>query len=250
MLIIFMQYLTKKEIEENKAQLKSAYADYVGRNTRDFFAANLVARYHDKFFRDRSLTKILDYGAAGGLFSSQLHGLGFRGIYGLDIDDYLSDENRKLLKDFKTADLSYDKIPWPDNSFDVITAWCVLPHLENPHHCIRETLRILKPGGLFILSIPHIVSKASIDFFLKHGDFARYCPGKNHIAVFTPGVFQTAVLKYFKKIEMEYLIDPRSFDGTKGRIRRKILSLTAKLGKVGRYFQKIWGYNQIWILQK
>lgn len=245
-----MEYLTGKEIKENPGKLKSIYADYVGRNTRDFFAADLVAKYHDRFFPDRAATKILDYGVAGGLFPGQLHERGFRNVYGSDIDDYLSEENKKFIKEFKTADLSYDKIPWPDNYFDIVTAWCVLPHLENPHHAVRETLRILKPGGLFILSIPHLGSKTSINFFLEHGDFARYYPGKNHISVFTPGVFQTSVLRYFKKVEMEYLIDQRILAGPKGWLRKKILSWTARFGKLGNYFRELWGYNQIWILQK
>lgn len=245
-----MEYLTKEEIKAKADELRSHYSDYTGRNTRDSFAAKLVARYHDLFFSDRATTKILDYGVAGGLFPRQLHELGFRNISGVDIDNYLSDDNKGLVKDMKILDLSYDKLPWADNSFDVVTAWCVLPHLENPHQCLRETYRVLKPGGLFLLSIPHLGSKTSMNFFLTHGDFARYYPGKNHITVFTPGIFQTAVLKHFKKVDMEYLIDPRIFSGVRGFIRKMILSRASKLGRVGKYFEKLWGYNQIWILQK
>ena len=245
-----MEYLTGQEIKNNKARLKNKMEDYVGRNLQNLFAANIVAKYHDQFFKDRTQTKVLDFGVAGGAFARQLYELGFHNIAGLDIEDYLADENKQYVKEFKTADLSYDRLPWPDNSVDIATAWCVLAHLENPYFCIRETYRILKPGGLFILSIPHLLSRASINFFLKHGDFARYYPGKNHISVFTPGVFQNAVSKHFKKVNMEYLIDPRSFSGFRGFVRKQILSVATRWPKLRNYFEKIWGYNQIWILQK
>ncbi len=245
-----MEYFTGQEIKNNREKLKNEMGDYVGRNLQNLFAAHIVAKYHDKFFKDRSQTKVVDYGVAGGVFAKQLQELGFRNISGLDIDDYLAEENKKYVKEFKLADLSYNSIPWPDNSFDMATAWCVLPHLENPYFCIRETFRILKPGGLFILSVPHLLSRASINFFLRHGDFARYYPGKNHISVFTPGVFQNAVSKYFKKVNMEYLIDPRSLSGLRGFIRKRILSLSVHWPKLRNYFEKIWGYNQIWILRK
>ncbi len=245
-----MEYLTNQEIKNNRERLRNDMGNYVGRNLQNLFAANLVARYHDRFFKDRSTTKFLDYGVAGGAFVAQLYQLGFHNVSGLDIDNYLADENKGYVKEFKTADLSYDKVSWPDNSFDIVTAWCVLPHLENPHFCIRETLRILKPGGLFILSLPHILSRASINFFLKNGELARYYPGKNHVSIFTPGTFQSAISKYFKKVDMEYLIDPRSLAGVKGFIRKRILSLAGYLPKLMGYFEKLWGYNQIWILQK
>ena len=247
-----MKYFTAQESKEGgQAELKSHYKGYVGRNLQRMFAAKLVKRAADELMTAPvDQLKILDYGAASGAFFRQLDELGFKNFYGLDIDDYIDEENRALIKEIKTADCSTEKFPWPDQSFDIITAWCFLPHLENPHHCVRETLRLLKPGGLFILSIPHLLSRASLDYFMKNQDFARYHPAKNHISVFTPGVFKLTVQKYFETVRMEYLIDERSFVGLKGAVRKWLLKLSEYLPVCHRYLEKIWGYNQIWVLKK
>lgn len=248
-----MPYFTKEEITVAKrAEIKQLLSNYAGRNVRDFFAASLVNRYHKQIFGEtsRALTKICDLGAASGVFAGQLNQLGFKNIYGLDLDDYLSEAPRQILKDFRIADLSSDSIPWPENFFDIVTAWCVLPHLENPHFCIRQVKRVLKPEGLFILSIPHVFSRASVHYFLKHGDFARYHPNGNHISVFTPGVFKNTVLRHFEAVAMEYLIDPRSLAGFKGGLRRFVLRCGYTNDRLKNYLGRIWGYNQIWVLKK
>lgn len=247
-----MRYYTPEEIRgSEKESVTSALKNYSGRNLQDGFAANVVARYHDLCStQKRDQVRVLDYGIASGAFARQLYERGFTDVYGLDIDGYLSEENKKIVKEFKICDLGVDKIPWPDDYFDIVTAWCVLPHLENPHHCFRETKRILKPGGLFILSIPHIASKASIKYFLKFKDLARYLVSTNHITVFTPGVFSNTALKNFKPMAMEYLMDERIFRGAKGWLRRIIYKICLRNRYLKERIEELWGYNQIWILRK
>ena len=225
--------------------------NYEGRNIRDEFAARLINRYcEEEFPGKKEDLKLLDYGPASGVLQAQLAERGFKNFYGLDLEDYREDKNKSLFKDFKTADLSYDRIDWPDNFFDVITAWCILPHLENPHQAIRETLRILKSGGLFILSIPHLGSRASVDYFLKHKDFARYHAEKNHIFAFTPGIFKNTVLRHFDLVKKEFLIDQRSLVGIRGKIRQWIFKMSGNNSRLKGFFENLWGYNQIWILKK
>lgn len=247
-----MEYFTAEELKTSKQDIVQKEMDgYEGRNLKDDFAAKLTSRYCEKLLPGKvGDLKMIDYGPASGVFQIQLASHGFKQFYGLDIDDYRDEDKRSLFKDFRIADLSYDRIGWPDNYFDVITAWCVLPHLENPHQAIRETLRVLKPGGLFILSIPHLGSRASVNYFLKHKDFARYHPSKNHIFAFTPGIFQNTVVRHFKIAAQEWLIDPRSLRGAKGRIRGFILKLAANIPRLKRFFESTWGYNQVWVLQK
>lgn len=225
--------------------------NYEGRNLKDGFAAKLINRYcEEKFPGKKGDLRLLDYGPGSGILQSQLDDRGFKNFYGLDLHDYREEKNKPLFKEFKVADLSYNRIDWPDNFFDVITAWCILPHLENAHYCIRETMRVLKPGGLFILSIPHLGSRASINYFLRHKDFARYHPEKNHIFVFTPGIFKNIVLRHFEAVKREFLIDTRTLQGIKGKIRKWILTVSSMNNRLKEFFENLWGYNQIWILKK
>ena len=49
-----------------------------------------------------------------------------------------------------------------DNSFDVIFSKSVIEHLKNPEHYLSECLRVLKPGGQFILLTPDWISQHTI----------------------------------------------------------------------------------------
>ncbi len=46
------------------------------------------------------------------------------------------------------------KLPFLDNSFDTIVSQNVLEHIKNDQQVINEIYRILKPGGIAIISVP------------------------------------------------------------------------------------------------
>jgi predicted SAM-dependent methyltransferase len=48
------------------------------------------------------------------------------------------------------------RIPFPDNTFEVVTCLEMLEHAEYPVDCIREMLRVLKHGGYIVITIPGI----------------------------------------------------------------------------------------------
>ncbi len=45
-------------------------------------------------------------------------------------------------------------IPYPDDCFDIIVSTEVLEHLENPEKTVRSFNRVLRKGGLVIVSVP------------------------------------------------------------------------------------------------
>lgn len=50
------------------------------------------------------------------------------------------------------------KLPFRENSFDVVTANWVVEHLNYPARQFMEIRRVLKPGGVFIFHIPNLLS--------------------------------------------------------------------------------------------
>src|SRR6478735_1697673 len=56
--------------------------------------------------------------------------------------------------EFHLADLSHDRLPFDDASFDRVFALEVMEHLANPRHFVTEAARVLKPNGQFILTTP------------------------------------------------------------------------------------------------
>ncbi len=45
-------------------------------------------------------------------------------------------------------------LPFPDNSFSIVTALDVIEHLDDDYLAIEELYRILRPGGLLVISVP------------------------------------------------------------------------------------------------
>ncbi len=48
------------------------------------------------------------------------------------------------------------EVDLPDAAFDVVTMWNVLEHLHHPLANLQVVQRILRPGGLFVFSIPNL----------------------------------------------------------------------------------------------
>ena len=56
------------------------------------------------------------------------------------------------------ANLNHEPLPYPDASFDLLTATEVIEHLEHYRETLREFSRVLKPGGLCILTTPNVLN--------------------------------------------------------------------------------------------
>src|SRR5262245_13695112 len=59
------------------------------------------------------------------------------------------------------ADLNHEKLPYANEKFDLVTATEVVEHLEHYREALREFFRVLKPGGLCILTTPNILNTNS-----------------------------------------------------------------------------------------
>lgn len=81
------------------------------------------------------------------------------------------------------AKVNIDKapLPYPDASFDVVTCSEVVEHVENPRRLIREAWRVLKPGGVLVMTTPNVLNAVSRVRYLVSG-FANLfgpLPAKN-----------------------------------------------------------------------
>jgi SAM-dependent methyltransferase len=56
---------------------------------------------------------------------------------------------------FQRADLERDLLPWPAASMDAITCMQLVEHLGDLSLLLRESARLLKPGGRIFFETPH-----------------------------------------------------------------------------------------------
>ena len=68
---------------------------------------------------------------------------------------------------FKAADFERDKLPYEDNSLDIILCEHVIEHLKNPKNILSECMRCLKKDGIFWCSTPNAFYLPKRVVFLK-----------------------------------------------------------------------------------
>ena len=76
---------------------------------------------------------------------------------------------RFALKDveIRQINLNLESLPYQERSFDIVTCSEVIEHLENYRALFRQVHRILKPGGLFVVTTPNVLNlKSRLRYFL------------------------------------------------------------------------------------
>jgi SAM-dependent methyltransferase len=87
-------------------------------------------------------------------------------------DDLMTLANIKVA----VADLNREPLPYPDASFDLVTCTEVIEHLEHFRFALREINRVLRPGGVFVVSTPNVLNLRSRLRYLFFGFFNMFGP--------------------------------------------------------------------------
>lgn len=80
----------------------------------------------------------------------------------------LAEFGKVIGADFSSAALAYSRtrtslplvaaalpsLPFPDDSFDVVTAMDVIEHIEDDLSAVREMWRVCRPGGILLVTVP------------------------------------------------------------------------------------------------
>ena len=128
--------------------------------------------------------KLLELGVGSGDTLKLLNNWGWQ-VEGLDFDPeavkYAASQGLKVYE----GDIFSQQ--FPDESFDAIFSSHVLEHVPDPISLMQESLRILKPGGVFVAITPNASSKLHKAFKSNW----RGLEPPRHLNIFTPNAILT-----------------------------------------------------------
>lgn len=164
---------------------EAEYSDWRGSDRRHEFADVLrIARGHLAGDPGKSV-RWLDFGCGAGALLKCLRETGALGgrtleVTGHDVGSY-ADRLRER-DGFRILGLA-DLAALPDASFDVISMIEVIEHLPEPAEPVKLAARLLRPGGLLLLTTGNLGSPAA----RRAGLAYRYCVPEIHVSLFEPG---------------------------------------------------------------
>jgi len=196
---------------------------------RTDFPFNLAKHIVEKFNLKKN-NKILDVGCGRCEVLTAFGQLGLD-ISGIDASERIRNFAPKDISKLEILDFSKENFPFNDNDFDVIFTKSVIEHVHDPTHFMKEILRILKPGGIFISLTPEWASQIK-----------TFYDDPTHVHPYQPkGLKDLLILSEFKDADAEIfyyheLLWSSSFCRFVASILRKIIS-----NKTGRTLTKSTG---------
>ena len=124
---------------------------------RDLEQRDKVGWNHQQFLADRrpARGRLLDVGCGTGAFLAAARERGFE-VTGLDFDHAAVRTARDHfgISDIHAGTLDEYLERRPSQTFDVVTAFEILEHVERPRDLLRQCASILRPGGVIAVSVP------------------------------------------------------------------------------------------------
>ena len=122
---------------------------------------DILANIEKKISRDK--IKIFDHGCGAGFKAMYFAAIGYKKIYGVDVNgdnSYLNDILKKIFKINEKRFITTDgkDVPFQDDKFDLIISSQVVEHLTDNEVVLyySEEGRVLKKGGLAYHEVPHL----------------------------------------------------------------------------------------------
>lgn len=141
---------------------------YEGYTREDYVSPLTVKRYRallDKFEPYRKTGKILDVGCGTGAFLKEAKTRGWE-VYGTEYTEKAIAICKSLGINMQAGKL--DPSLYEKDSFDVITSFEVMEHINNPQEEIQNIRQLLRPGGLFYFTTPNF---NSLERYLLKGKY-------------------------------------------------------------------------------
>jgi ubiquinone/menaquinone biosynthesis C-methylase UbiE len=125
-------------------------------------------------------------------------------IIGVDYDQSVVDDNSKRyahLKNLSFQRVTVPPLPFPDESFEVVTTFQFIEHIHPRREFMKECIRVLKPGGKLYVTTPNTKrSLARNPFHIHEYTFEEM---KNEVSTLTKN-FELEGLNGNQKVRQYY----------------------------------------------
>lgn len=100
---------------------------------------------------------ILDIGCFNGNFYNFLKEQNFniKSFTGVDFSEKLIERAKNRFSEQKWIVSDYSKLPFKNETFDIITLMEILEHIDEPEKAIKEASRVCKKEGSVIITVPN-----------------------------------------------------------------------------------------------
>lgn len=146
---------------------------------------------------------LLDIGCAGGELAALLVSCGWQ-VEGLEQECTLAEAARERGIPVRMADFGQDQFPWGTATFDAVVAGEVIEHVIDTDHLLRETARVLRPGGILVITTPNLASLEN-RIRLLLGRYPMWMDyqtqGTGHLRYYTPRILRSQLEQHGFRVE-------------------------------------------------
>ncbi len=166
---------------------------------------------------------ILDCACGRGFYLNMIRYVSPCKLVGLELDwPVIQKAKRNVghLPNITLTNANIYQLPYPDNVFDAVILSEILEHIDHDVDGLREVYRVLKPGGVVVITVPNAnypfwwdpINKTLETVFHTHigkGTFAGIWA--NHVRLYTAQQLRDSVLAAGFKVEEERAFTHYSF---------------------------------------
>lgn len=168
------------------------------RNIRTEKVAKLLRAIH----KLNPTVKILDIGCRDGIFTSEFSKT--NNVFGMDMD--MKSLIKAKANGLRAALTDAGRgLPYKSSSFDLIFAGEVIEHVVDTDLFLKEVNRVLKPGGILLLTTPNLSSLENRIrlLFGRYPLFIDYCiTDDNHVRAYTHRAIREQLQKHHFSIDI------------------------------------------------
>ena len=147
--------------------------------------------------------RLLDVGCAGGELAALLTTFGWQ-VEGVEREPALVEAARARGISVRRADFDLEPLPWEPGTFDAAVAGEVIEHVIDTDHLLSEVARVLRLGGVLIVTTPNLASLENrIRLLLgRYQMWVDYrVQGSGHLRYYTPRVLRHQLEQHGFQVE-------------------------------------------------